>query len=154
MLLAPLAALAQSDLLTLSQGSTSSGEIALNLSLTSSAGQQPAALQWTLSYSPADFTAIQVTAGPAAMAAGKQLELPGWARGLAIVVGVFLLILGILVLVYVQLGIFLVVILFGLGMILMGLERLLAGITGHPLGMMGMPAAQPPKGPPPMTPAK
>src|SRR5579864_2439122 len=75
----PLAAAAQGDLLTLTQGPTSGGKVTLNLSLTSSAGQEPAALQWTFSYSPADFTAIQVTAGPAAVGAAKSVSCAGTA---------------------------------------------------------------------------
>ncbi len=76
-LLFPLAALAQGDTLTLSQGSAGSGMVSLNVILTSASGQQPAGLQWTVSYSGTDFTAIQVTAGPAAVAAGKSVTCSG-----------------------------------------------------------------------------
>ena len=68
---------AQSDTLSLSQASASAGAITLNVSLSSAAGEQPAGVEWTLSYSPADFTAIQVTAGPTATAAGKSVSCAG-----------------------------------------------------------------------------
>lgn len=76
-LLLPLAALAQGDTLTLSQGSAGVGMVSLNVMLTSASGQQPAGVQWTVSYSSADFTAIQVTAGPTAVAAGKSVTCSG-----------------------------------------------------------------------------
>jgi len=73
-----MAALAQGDTLSLSQGSaTNSGTISVNVSLQSSNGQQPAGVQWTVSYSSADFSAIQVTAGPSAIAAGKMVDCAG-----------------------------------------------------------------------------
>jgi hypothetical protein len=77
MLLFPLAALAQGDTLSLSQGSAGRGTVALNVTLTSASGQQPAGIQWTVSYSGVDFTAIQVTAGPAGTAAGKSVACSG-----------------------------------------------------------------------------
>src|SRR5690606_13087023 len=45
----------------------------LALSIASSPGSQPAALQWTLTYSPAEVAAVSATAGPAAAAAGKSI---------------------------------------------------------------------------------
>ncbi|HLN00334.1 MAG TPA: cohesin domain-containing protein [Bryobacteraceae bacterium] len=77
-LFVPIAALAQGDKLSLSQGPATSPEtVSLNVQLQSSSGQQAAGIQWTLSYSPADFTAIQVTAGPTAIAAGKSVSCAG-----------------------------------------------------------------------------
>ena len=52
------------------------GSVSLDLSLTS-AVVQPAGLQWTFLYSPADFTAISVTAGPSATSAAKSLTCFG-----------------------------------------------------------------------------
>lgn len=73
-----IAALAQGDTLSLSPATAAGpGTISLNVSLKSSAGQQPAGVQWTLSYSTGDFTAIQVTAGPAAVATGKVVYCAG-----------------------------------------------------------------------------
>ncbi len=77
MLSFPLAALAQSDSLTLSQASAAAGTVSINVMLTSASGQQPAGVQWTMSYSGTDFTAIQVTAGPVAVAAGKSVTCSG-----------------------------------------------------------------------------
>ena len=57
---------------TISPGGTAS----MNLSVTSSGGA-PAALQWTLIYSPASIVSISATAGSAAAAAGKSLECFG-----------------------------------------------------------------------------
>lgn len=72
-----LAAVAQGDSLSLVPNPSGAGLISLNLLLTSGSGQQPAAVQWTLSYSSVDFTAIQVTAGPSAAAAGKFVQCAG-----------------------------------------------------------------------------
>jgi len=85
-----VAALAQGDTLSLSPGPvTGSRMISLNVSLQSSGGQQPAGVQWTLGYSPVDFTAIQVTSGPSAIAAGKSVYCAGTAGALnCVVVGV------------------------------------------------------------------
>jgi len=76
-LFSSLAASAQGDLLSLSPASGSSGIISLNLSLRSSGGQPPAAIQWTLAFSSDDFSAIQATAGPSATAAGKSVSCAG-----------------------------------------------------------------------------
>ena len=71
-------AFCQTDTLVLSSGAVSPGGTAsLNLSLTSPAGNQPAALQWTLAYSPTDIVAIGASAGTAATAAGKSLSCAG-----------------------------------------------------------------------------
>ena len=65
----------QTDTLILSSGSAApDGTVSLNLNLTSLGVHIPAGVQWTLTYSPNDVTAISVTAGPAATAAGKTLS--------------------------------------------------------------------------------
>ncbi len=57
----------------ISSGSSSPGNtVALNISLTGT-GPAPAAAQWTLDYSTADFSAVTVAAGAAATAANKTL---------------------------------------------------------------------------------
>ena len=67
----------QSASLTLSSASVPrGGSVPLNLSLTSAA-TAPAGLQWTLSYSPNDITAISVTSGDASSAAGKSVSCAG-----------------------------------------------------------------------------
>lgn len=77
-LFATFAVLAQGDVLSLSQGTaTSPGTVLLNVSLQSSSGQEPAGVQFTVSYSPVDFTAIQVTPGPSAITAGKAVSCFG-----------------------------------------------------------------------------
>jgi hypothetical protein len=59
--------------LGLASGSASrGGTAALNLSL-ASASPAPAGLQWTMTYSAADITAVNVQAGPAAQSAGKSV---------------------------------------------------------------------------------
>src|SRR3974377_1872718 len=57
------------DSATVPQGGTAN----LNLNLSSSAGNQPAAIQWTLTYSPSDIISINVIAGGSATAAGKSI---------------------------------------------------------------------------------
>ena len=65
----------QTDSLILSSGSAASdGTVSLNLNLTSASGHIPVGVEWTLTYSPSDVTAISVTVGPAATAAGKTLS--------------------------------------------------------------------------------
>ena len=66
-------ALAQEVALSVSSGSGSPGGT-VNLSITQSGtGSTTAAVQWTLGYSPVDFTSATVSVGPAGTAAGKQL---------------------------------------------------------------------------------
>ena len=55
----------------------SSGASALNLTLTSRAGVQPAAIQWTLTYSPNEVLSIQAAAAGSAAAAGKTITCAG-----------------------------------------------------------------------------
>src|SRR4051794_27262442 len=71
-ILSPGMLLAQSAL-TLSSSSASGGSASLALSLVSAGGAQPAALQWTLNYAPADVLSISAVAGAAAVAAGKSI---------------------------------------------------------------------------------
>ena len=64
----------QSDSLVLSSGAAgSTGAVSLNLTLTSPTGSEPAAVEWTLSYSPSDVTAISATIGTIPSGAGKSL---------------------------------------------------------------------------------
>jgi cohesin domain-containing protein len=74
-LVACCGAFAQGVALSLASGSGSPGAaVTLNLSLNATGGNQPAALQWTLTYSSTDFSFINVAAGPVATAAGKSLS--------------------------------------------------------------------------------
>ena len=67
---------AQDPRLTLSSESTvPGGSATLTLSLTTPAAV--AGLQWTLTYSPAHITTLSVTAGPAALLAGKSVRCAG-----------------------------------------------------------------------------
>src|SRR3954451_19794833 len=60
--------------LALSSSSASGGSASLALTLsTAVGGTQPAALQWTLSYTPSDVLSINAVAGSAAVAAGKSI---------------------------------------------------------------------------------
>jgi uncharacterized membrane protein HdeD (DUF308 family) len=61
----------------------------------------------------------------------KSLKLPGWARALAVVVGLVSLVAGFVVLVFPALGLLFVVYLLAFALILLGVERLGMGITGH-----------------------
>jgi len=49
------------------------GTLAMDVSLTTSGGAQPAVFQWTMSYSAADIASVSVTDGPTATAAGKSI---------------------------------------------------------------------------------
>jgi hypothetical protein len=67
------AAFAAADALVLSSGSVAPGSaVSLNLSLTATTGNTPAALQWTLTYPASAISGVTVTAGPSATAAGKS----------------------------------------------------------------------------------
>lgn len=75
--LAAACALGQ-DAMSLSSGSAApGGAVSLNLSLNAAPGSEPAALEWTFGYAATDFTAVNVTAGPAAVAAGKSVSCRG-----------------------------------------------------------------------------
>jgi len=67
-----------------------------------------------------------------AMTQAAKATLPGWARVLAILVGVVSLILGIVVLVYPGLALLTLVFLLAIAFLFIGIDRLIAGITGHP----------------------
>jgi hypothetical protein len=70
--------LAQSDSLALSSGSAVAGGTAtLNLSLVSPAGSEPAGIQWTLTFTPADVLSISASDGSALTAASKSLSCAG-----------------------------------------------------------------------------
>ena len=67
---------AQAQQVNVSLGSGSSvpgSTLALNLSLTTSGGAQPAVVQWTMSYSATDVTSVSVNDGPTATAADKSV---------------------------------------------------------------------------------
>lgn len=61
----------------------------------------------------------------------ENRKLPGWARALAVVVGLVTLVAGFLVLVFPALGVLFVVYILAFALILLGVERLGMGITGH-----------------------
>jgi uncharacterized membrane protein HdeD (DUF308 family) len=74
------------------------------------------------------------------MGVKKQMEaatvsLPGWARTLAVIVGILSLIAGFLVLIFPGLGILTVVYFLAIALIFIGVDRLAAGITGHTYGI-------------------
>src|SRR5436305_9471949 len=55
----------------------SSGGSALNLTLTSRGGVQPAAIQWTLTYSSNELLSIKAVVAGSAAAAGKTITCAG-----------------------------------------------------------------------------
>jgi uncharacterized membrane protein YbaN (DUF454 family) len=61
-----------------------------------------------------------------------KATLPGWARALAVVVGIVSLVLGLVVLAYPGLAILTLVFLLAIAFLFIGIDRLMAGITGHP----------------------
>ena len=64
---------AQTVSFALASGAGAPGDtVSLNLSLNSTTGSEPAGVQWTLSYSATDFSAVVITDGAAATAAGKS----------------------------------------------------------------------------------
>jgi uncharacterized protein (TIGR03437 family) len=60
--------------LVLSSGTTVGGTVALDLTLTSPAGSEPAGLQWDLTYSATDVVSINAAAAGSAVAAGKSIS--------------------------------------------------------------------------------
>lgn len=67
-------ALAQQATLSLGSGSTAQGGSAsLALGMTTSGGEQPASVQWTLTYPATDITSVTVAAGTSDSAASKSL---------------------------------------------------------------------------------
>ena len=67
-------ALAQQATLSLGSGSTAQGGSAsLALGMTTTGGEQPASVQWTMTYPATDITSVTVTAGSSDTAASKSL---------------------------------------------------------------------------------
>jgi uncharacterized membrane protein HdeD (DUF308 family) len=66
------------------------------------------------------------------MSSAAKVTLPGWARALAIVVGIVSIILGIIVLLFPGLAILTLIFLLAIAFLFIGIDRLIAGITGHP----------------------
>jgi uncharacterized membrane protein HdeD (DUF308 family) len=77
-----------------------------------------------------------------------KATLPGWARALAILVGIVSLILGVIVLVFPGLAILTLVFLLAIAFLFIGIDRIIAGVTGHPYywiaPLLPPPATQPP----------
>ena len=64
--------------LTLASGTATAGStVALNLSLSSPAGSEPAALQWVLTYPSASIASISVAPGTSTTTAGKSISCAG-----------------------------------------------------------------------------
>jgi uncharacterized membrane protein HdeD (DUF308 family) len=82
------------------------------------------------------------------MGQATKATLPGWARALAILVGIVSLILGVIVLVFPGLAILTLVFLLAIAFLFIGIDRIIAGVTGHPYYWMAPltppPATQPP----------
>jgi len=70
---------AQSNLALSSGTVLPGGTTSLSLSLSSPVSNQPAALQWTLTYPAASVTSLNVTAGPVLSSAGKTVTCAGGA---------------------------------------------------------------------------
>ena len=68
---------AQSNLALSFAAAVPGGSSSLNLSLTSPASNQPAAIQWTFSYPTANVANLSVAAGPALSSAGKTISCAG-----------------------------------------------------------------------------
>jgi Short repeat of unknown function (DUF308) len=81
-----------------------------------------------------------------------KATLPGWARALAVVVGIVSLILGLVVLTYPGLAILTLVFLLAIAFLFIGIDRLMAGITGHPYYWLA-PWTQPSSAPSPPAPS-
>lgn len=78
LLLGSIGAFGQVTLSLSSASAVVGGSGSVDLSM-SAAASQPAGLEWTYSYSTADFSSVSVVAGPAAAAAGKSLSCAGGA---------------------------------------------------------------------------
>jgi hypothetical protein len=75
-------AFANSDVIALSSGTASPGtSVSLALTLTSSGGTPPSAVEWTFSYSASDFTSVSVSIAGTAVAAGKVADCAAGASG-------------------------------------------------------------------------
>ena len=84
LLLSVIASPALAQQATVSVSSASSvpgGTVSLNVSLASTGGAQPAAVQWTMSYSTSSVTSVSVTAGSSLTAAGKSVTCAPNATG-------------------------------------------------------------------------
>src|SRR5438132_833401 len=64
----------QSALVLSSATAPGGSTVTLNLTMTSAAGSEPSALQWTLGYPTSAISAVSATAGPATSAASKSLS--------------------------------------------------------------------------------
>src|SRR5580658_4681167 len=69
-----------------SGSATPGGTAVLNISIASTGGAQPAAVQWTLGYSATDISSITVTTGAAATAAGKSVTCSSVSGGMTCLV--------------------------------------------------------------------
>src|SRR5262252_8232809 len=72
---------AQSDTLTLSNSGNGPGTISIDLTLSSPAGSEPSAIQWTVGFPSSDVMWASVVPGPAAASAGKSVACAidvGW----------------------------------------------------------------------------
>jgi uncharacterized membrane protein HdeD (DUF308 family) len=70
------------------------------------------------------------------MQQSATMTLPGWARALAIVVGIVSLILAVVVLVFPGLALLTLIFLLAIAFLFIGIDRLIAGITGHPYSLL------------------
>ncbi len=59
------------------------------------------------------------------------VEIPGWMRTLAIIVGIVSIVAAIIVLIYPAIAIATLIALLAVGLLLMGIERLAIGISGR-----------------------
>src|SRR5579872_4225846 len=65
----------QTDSLVLASGTAAAnGTVSLNLTLTSPPGSEPAAIQWTLTFPPANVASISAVAGTSPTNAGKTIS--------------------------------------------------------------------------------
>lgn len=68
-------ALGQTDSLALSSSAVlPGGSTALNLTLSSPSGSEPAGIQWSITYNPSSIVAISAVEGPAALSASKSIS--------------------------------------------------------------------------------
>src|ERR1700739_302075 len=67
--------------LALSSSAAGSSSAALNLTLTSPAGSEPAGVEWRLTYSPGDVLSINAVVAGTAAAAGKSITCAATAGG-------------------------------------------------------------------------
>lgn len=59
------------------------------------------------------------------------VELPGWMRALAIIVGIISIVAAIIILIYPAIAVATLITLLAIGLLLMGIERLAIGISGR-----------------------